>query len=157
MKLIIDIDDNVFTRLFDNGVDTSSDDREVIDRAVRNGTPYEERSQGDLISRSYLQQMIPAPIEDEYKYVHQIIDNAPTVNAIPNEEGYEMYGKGYLQGYERGKNERSQGEWIHNGINTEGMDIYRCSICNRIIVTWSARINEYPYCHCGAAMRGGAE
>ena len=48
MKLIIDIDDNVFTRLFDNGVDTSSEDRKVIDRAVRNGTAYEERPQGDI-------------------------------------------------------------------------------------------------------------
>lgn len=47
MKLIIDIDDNVFTRLFDNGVETSSDDRAVIDRAVRNGMPYEERLQGE--------------------------------------------------------------------------------------------------------------
>ena len=49
MKLIIDIDDNVFTRLFDNGVDTSSEDRKVIDRAVRNGTPYAERPQGEII------------------------------------------------------------------------------------------------------------
>lgn len=49
MKLIIDIDDNVFTRLFDNEVDTSSEDRKVIDRAVRNGTPYEERPHGEWI------------------------------------------------------------------------------------------------------------
>ena len=41
------------------------------------------------------------------------IDNAPTVDAIPNEEGYEMHSKGYLQGYERGKKERPQGEWIN--------------------------------------------
>lgn len=54
MKLIIDIDDNVFTRLFDNGVDTSSDDREVIDRAVRNGKPYEERPQGKWFGRRYI-------------------------------------------------------------------------------------------------------
>lgn len=39
MKIVIDIDENVFTRLFDNGVDTSSEDRDVIYRAVRNGTP----------------------------------------------------------------------------------------------------------------------
>lgn len=49
MKLIIDIDDNVFTRLFDNGVDTSSEDRKVIDRSVRNGKPYEERPTGEWI------------------------------------------------------------------------------------------------------------
>lgn len=38
MQIVIDIDENVFTRLFDNGVDTSSEDRDAIDRAVRNGT-----------------------------------------------------------------------------------------------------------------------
>jgi hypothetical protein len=54
--------------------------------------------------------------------------------------------------------ERPQGEWLHNGINVEGMDLYRCSICNRSIVTWSSRIDEYPYCHCGADMqKGGVE
>lgn len=40
----------------------------------------------------------------------ELIDNAPSVDAISNEEGYEMYGKGYLQGYERGKSERRRGE-----------------------------------------------
>ena len=44
MRLIIDIDENVFTRLFDNGVGTSSEDREIINRTIRNGTPYEDRS-----------------------------------------------------------------------------------------------------------------
>ena len=47
MKLMIDIDDNVFTRLFNNGVDTSPEDRKVIDRAVLNGKPYEDRSQSE--------------------------------------------------------------------------------------------------------------
>lgn len=53
--------------------------------------------------------------------------------------------------------ERPQGEWLHDGINVEGMDLYRCSICNRTIVTWSSRLNEYPYCHCGASMQGKGE
>ena len=44
MKLIIDIDENVFTRLFDNGVDISSDDRKVIDSAIRKGNPYEDKT-----------------------------------------------------------------------------------------------------------------
>ena len=46
MKWIIDLDENVFTRLFDNGVETSSEDREAIDRAIRNGKPYKERPTG---------------------------------------------------------------------------------------------------------------
>lgn len=48
MKIVIDIDENVFTRLFDNGVDTSPEDREVIDRAVRNGIPL-PKERGRLI------------------------------------------------------------------------------------------------------------
>ena len=46
MKIVIDIDDSVFTRLFDNGVDTSPEDRKVIDSAVRKGKPYEEKPTG---------------------------------------------------------------------------------------------------------------
>lgn len=50
MKIVIDIDENVFTRLFDNGVDTSSEDRAAIDRAVRNGTVL-PKGHGALIDR----------------------------------------------------------------------------------------------------------
>lgn len=39
MKLIIDIDEDTCTRLFDNGVEASAHDREVIDTAIRKGTP----------------------------------------------------------------------------------------------------------------------
>ena len=46
MKIVIDIDENVFTRLFDNGVNTSLEDRKAIDQAVRNGKLYEERPKG---------------------------------------------------------------------------------------------------------------
>lgn len=42
--------------------------------------------------------------------IMSIINDAPTVDAIPNREGYEMYNKGYMSGYERGKEERPQGE-----------------------------------------------
>lgn len=135
MKLIIDIDDNVFTRLFDNGVETNSDDREVIDRAVRNGMPYEDRPQGDLISRSYLKQMIPAPIEDEYKHVHQIIDNAPTVPMPDFKEGYK------------------QGKWIKIFENpfTNG---YVCSICGHEIHVTEQFLPKVTECEaCGAEMK----
>ena len=39
MKVIIDIGENLYTRLFDNGIETSLEDRKVIDKAIRNGTP----------------------------------------------------------------------------------------------------------------------
>jgi hypothetical protein len=50
---------------------------------------------------------------DDLSRTEDLIDNAPTVDAIPNSEGYEMYNKGYMQGYERGKAEaRPQGEYV---------------------------------------------
>ena len=94
----------------------------LIDKYRADNTELEV--QGDLISREALLKAM----EDERQYllargllgaehilVHHclpLIDNAPTVDAIPNEEGYEMYNKGYMSGYERGKKERLQDVWI---------------------------------------------
>lgn len=91
MKLIIDIDENVFTRLFDNGVDTSSDDREVIDSAIRNGTSYEERPHGEWI----------VLLDEDY-------------------------------------------------IKT-----CKCSYCGRIVDI--VDFERFPFCNCGADMRGGTQ
>lgn len=79
MKLIIDVDENVFTRLFDNGVDTSLEDRKVIDRAVRNGKPYEAILQGECKTcrhrdpedkkcdcGGFERQGCPFPVSDDY-------------------------------------------------------------------------------------------
>ncbi len=38
MKLIIDVDDNLYTRLFDNGVDNYDDVAADMARAIRKGT-----------------------------------------------------------------------------------------------------------------------
>lgn len=47
MKLIIDIDDNLFTRLFDNGVD-NYDDAVNMAKAIRKGIPL-PKGHGRLI------------------------------------------------------------------------------------------------------------
>lgn len=85
---------------------------------------------------------------DGFNPVWEIIDHAPTVDAISNDEGYEMYGKGYMRGYERGKAEAiPKGEWIieHDWVH--------CSSCGHE--------QNYPsnFCSkCGANMRkGGAK
>lgn len=39
MKIVIDIPEDVYTRLFNNGTETSFEDRKVIDTAIRLGTP----------------------------------------------------------------------------------------------------------------------
>ena len=48
MKVIIDIGENLYTRLFDNGIETSLEDRKVIDKAIRNGKPL-PKGHGRLI------------------------------------------------------------------------------------------------------------
>ena len=53
--------------------------------------------------------------------------------------------------------EQSQGRWIKED-NGKTTDIYRCSICGRsILLCKGADLSKYPFCHCGAAMRGGEE
>ena len=45
MNIVIDIDENVFTRLFDNGIEDyeiANDDLSAIARSIRGGTPLPE-------------------------------------------------------------------------------------------------------------------
>ena len=89
--------------------------------------------------------------------VRMVIKEAPSVDVIPNEEGYEMYGKWYLQGYERGKNERPQGKWVKIFENpfTNG---YKCPFCGHEIHVTEQFLPKVTECEeCGADMKGGAE
>ena len=82
--------------------------------------------------------------------IHKI-DNAPTVDAISNDEGYEMYGKGYLQGYKRGKAEAiPKGEWINQFIGGN-----ECVMCSECKLHFDIGTNYCP--NCGADMRKGDE
>lgn len=73
----------------------------------------------------------------------EAIDNAPTVE-------YPFYQEAYQTGYEEGKNERPQGEWI---IIDKYSDDYKCSVCN----SYPLERGDYPelskFCPaCGAKM-----
>ncbi len=51
--------------------------------------------------------------------------------------------------------ERPQGEWIY-----EYDDFYHCSKCGHVICTEWGKLSfkkNFPFCHCGAEMKGGAE
>lgn len=49
--------------------------------------------------------------------------------------------------------ERAQGKWILVKVNLKF--IYKCSECGRTIgLTHSETLLAYPFCHCGADMRG---
>ena len=79
----------------------------------------------------------------------------------------------YMQGYEAGKaegilkgtlkgtlkaNTRPKGRWefYEESSDDNGMAYYKCSECGRLIhAEESGLLKNYPYCHCGADMRGG--
>lgn len=52
--------------------------------------------------------------------------------------------------------ERKVGKWIEVDKSELGT-VWKCSECGRNIVTHSidnAKLSDYPYCHCGAEMKG---
>ena len=52
--------------------------------------------------------------------------------------------------------QRPKGEWkeVTRGINS---NTYECPFCGRLINCDKPRLRLYPFCHCGADMRGGRE
>lgn len=91
---------------------------------------------------------------ETYIHVKDVIranDNAPTV-----EQNWRFY---YDHGYAQAKRdfEKPQGEWVLMYCSY-GYRYYSCSICNRAIeVEHGQSLKDFPYCHCGAKMKGGAE
>ena len=96
--------------------------------------------------------------ENERARFVDLINNAPTVkySLLPLESDLDS---AYMQGYEAGKaegllkaNTRTQGEWIVL-VDEDNIKTCKCSICGRMadIVDF----NNYPFCHCGAKMKGG--
>lgn len=75
--------------------------------------------------------------------------------------GEKSYTMGYQDGLEDGLQDiREQGEWIK--ITKDGITPaeYTCSNCGRTVKSYYDDyfiVKEYPFCHCGAKMRGGTE
>jgi hypothetical protein len=70
-----------------------------------------------------------------------------------NDEAYEMYAKGYLQGYKRGKKEIPAGKWIFDAKHTEFGNPYGTYKCNQC---GGHSSDIHPFCFwCGADMRKG--
>lgn len=71
-----------------------------------------------------------------------------------------IYGDGYQDGhrdgYDKGYDDaqRPQGEWVLSSIQVVGENWYKCSVCGRKLRTNRHNLKEYPFCHCGADMRG---
>ena len=69
MKIVIDIDDNLYTRLFDNGVD-NCDEAVDMATAIRKGTPLPEHH-GRLIDADAIPRHLVRDIDE--------IDKQPTI------------------------------------------------------------------------------
>ena len=52
--------------------------------------------------------------------------------------------------------ERPQGEWIVL-VDADNIQTCKCSICGRMVDIANREFDKFPYCHCGAKMKGGAE
>lgn len=94
---------------------------------------------------------------------------ADMYNSITPEEiqSYDKaYGNGYQdghrEGYDKGyddakaKYERPKGKWIRITKNTAPTQMWNCSECGRTVEKATVLDPDifFPFCHCGADMRG---
>ena len=87
MEIIIDIDENLYTRLFDNGVD-NYDDAVDMAKAIRKGTPLPKghgdlKDQKDLAKSLYDYQWID---QLTYMEVTNRLINTPTIIEADKEQ-----------------------------------------------------------------------
>ena len=69
MQIVIDIDDNVYTRLFDNGTDFyDTDDRLAMAKAIRKGEPL-PKGHGRLVDGDALLAVFEEDISEQTKYM----------------------------------------------------------------------------------------
>lgn len=103
-------------------------------------------NKGDLISREALKKSFEDTVCIEpmpYAFVKQIIDNAPTVEAIPTELHEKILDQTAGELLECQSNLRTQGEWKLHGM------IYYCSVCGH-----ECGESGDNFCgNCGADMR----
>lgn len=118
----------------------------------------------DLISREALKEVINDLFrtgEYDCNSVLKAIDNAPTVEEVSVIEFKEPLPMVKAQKIVKALSKRQQGEWVYHeepDYSTEDDCIvyYQCSVCGRRIYSSTVNVKDYPFCHCGAKMKGGA-
>lgn len=138
MKIVIDIDDNIYTRLFDNGVPidltTTINDTEAIATAIRNGTPLPEQQPcEDCVSRSKALEMLGDEPENwtdtekeiqevnDYGWFKSILESLPSVTPQQTceEENLSRFCDDFCR-YPREYDEEKEGEYMTEKV---------CSTC----------------------------
>ena len=89
MQIVIDIPERVYTYLTKECsglVDDCSDSILLhLAKGVIQGTVL-PNGHGDLIDCDAFRSVIPTPVEDEYKYIHKLLYDAPVVVPADEEE-----------------------------------------------------------------------
>lgn len=131
---------------------------EALDHVIK---ALEEKPQGDSISREWVIHNVLSLVDPETRiYAKQRLDDAPTVENITifcenADEKAVADLKAELQNVI--KERQKGGEWILQYRNLNG-EYYTCSQCGRmILVDPDESLSDYPFCHCGADMRGEEE
>lgn len=80
---------------------------------------------------------------------HVSVDKEELIKALNYDR--QQYEKGYADA--KTEYQRPQGEWkeVTKGIDS---NTYECPFCGRLINCDRPRLKLYPFCHCGADMRG---
>ena len=95
----------------------------------------------------------------------QIFDRCEEIEAHlpegdPDRTGYKMYPDymtvwKYLHQLPYAQPEHPKGKWIKLDSYDRRDHFYACSECGRLInIICNAHLEDYPFCHCGADMRG---
>ena len=151
MKLIIDIDEELYKNVIEHTKEGYIGSDVWI--AVAKGEPVS--TEGDLISRKALKDDINSLYEYDTTYneefdagvqsIINFIDNAPTVPQTIITE---------FKGCDNCELERPQGRWVFKDLHN-GKTWYECSVCGRKIhIGDKVQKSDFPFCHCGADMRG---
>ena len=80
------------------------------------------------------------------------VDDVPYIKEHPN---VGLLWKAWIESLPSAQPERIKGHWVEIASSNH---TYKCSVCGRLLVNITDGKNNvaknYPYCHCGADMRG---
>ena len=137
MKVVIDIDENLYTRLFDNGnIDAMDMLKACV--AIRKGTPL-QKGHGDLISRQTVLDLFGDihPLDYSNRAYVSMIKGLPSIEVKPIKYGKWIGGEYWSEGC---------------GMGEDYGYYYKCSLCGNQVKGGYTNCG-YKYCSkCGAEM-----
>ena len=101
MKIVIDIDDNLYARLFDNGVD-NYDDAVDMAKAIRKGTPF-PKGHGKLTNHEWID-FLAEQFDISRTSAKEMLHAMMSVKKEDNfKKQFSQGKKGFSQGYSQGR------------------------------------------------------